>query len=262
VSSGRRTEALERHDVAGSSTRNSTLVAAGILLSRVAGLVRTAVIARYLGVQAIADALQAAMRIPNLLQNLLGEGVLSASFIPVYSRLLAEGREEEAGRVAGAIAGLLAALTAVLALLGVVFAGPVTRLVAWGFPESTLELTTTLTRILFPGVGFLVLSAWCLGVLNSHRKFFLSYVAPVIWNITQIAVLVVVGTWVVSDELAARDAATRDVGLTRLAIALAWGVLIGGILQFAVQLPTVLRSARTLRVSLNVGLPGVRTALR
>jgi putative peptidoglycan lipid II flippase len=250
---------LERQDVAGSSNRNSALVAAGILLSRVAGLVRTAVIARYLGVQAIADALQAAMRIPNLLQNLLGEGVLSASFIPVYSRLLAQGREEEAGRVAGAIAGLLAALTAALALVGVVFAGPVTRLVAWGFPEPTLELTITLTRILFPGVGFLVLSAWCLGVLNSHRKFFLSYVAPVIWNVTQIAVLVVVGTWVVSDELA--DASTREAGLARLAVALAWGVLIGGILQFAVQLPTVLRSARTLRLSLNIRLRGVRTAL-
>src|SRR5918996_1147228 len=125
-------DTVEQQAVVSNSTRNSALVAAGILLSRVAGLVRTAVIARYLGVQAVADALQGAMRIPNLLQNLLGEGVLSASFIPVYSRLLAEGREEEAGRVAGAIAGLLAALTAALALLGVVFAGPITRTIAVG----------------------------------------------------------------------------------------------------------------------------------
>ena len=71
-------------------SRNSALVAAGILLSRIAGLVRTAAIARYLGVSAVADAFQAAMRIPNLLQNLLGEGVLSASFIPVYSRMVGE----------------------------------------------------------------------------------------------------------------------------------------------------------------------------
>jgi putative peptidoglycan lipid II flippase len=253
-------DTVEQQAVVSNSTRNSTLVAAGILLSRVAGLVRTAVIAHFLGVQAVADALQAAMRIPNLLQNLLGEGVLSASFIPVYSRLLAEGREDEAGRVAGAIAGLLTALTGVLALIGVVFAGPVTRVVAWGFTGSTLALATTLTRILFPGVGFLVLSAWCLGVLNSHRKFFLSYVAPVIWNVTQIVVLVVAATWFLSDELAV--AATRESALSLLATALAWGVVVGGFLQFAVQLPAVLRSTGTLRLSLNVRLEGVRTALR
>ena len=253
-------DTVEQQAVVSNSTRNSALVAAGILLSRVAGLVRTAVIAHFLGVQAVADALQAAMRIPNLLQNLLGEGVLSASFIPVYSRLLAEGREDEAGRVAGAIAGLLTALTGVLALIGVVFAGPVTRVVAWGFSGSTLALATTLTRILFPGVGFLVLSAWCLGVLNSHRKFFLSYVAPVIWNVTQIVVLVVAATWFLSDELAV--AATRESALSLLATALAWGVVAGGFLQFAVQLPAVLRSTGTLRLSLNVRLEGVRTALR
>jgi putative peptidoglycan lipid II flippase len=260
MTGGRHVDTIEQDAVATNSTRNSALVAAGIMLSRVAGLVRTAVIAHFLGVQATADALQAAMRIPNLLQNLLGEGVLSASFIPVYSRLLAEGREEEAGRVAGAIAGLLTALTGALALIGVVFAGTVTRIVAWGFAGSTLELATTLTRILFPGVGFLVLSAWCLGVLNSHRKFFLSYVAPVIWNVAQIAVLVVVGTWVLSDELA--DPTTRVSALGDLTVALAWGVLLGGFLQFAIQLPAVLRSSGAPRLSFDVRLEGVRTALR
>jgi putative peptidoglycan lipid II flippase len=247
----------ERRD---DSTRNSTLVAAGILLSRLSGLVRTAAIARFLGVQGAADALQAAMRIPNLLQNLLGEGVLSASFIPVYSRLLADGREEDAGRVAGAIAGLLTALTAALALVGVLFAGPITRVVAGGFTGETLQLTTDLTRILFPGIGFLVLSAWCLGVLNSHRKFFLSYVAPVIWNAAQVGVLVVAGTWVLAQRL--NTDATREAALADLAVALAWGVLAGGILQFAVQLPTVLRSTTALRLSLDVRLPGVRSVLR
>lgn len=107
-----------------STARNATLVAAGILLSRVSGLVRTLATAAFLGVGPASDAFAAALRIPNVLQNLLGEGVLSASFIPVYSRLLAEGRDEEAGRVAGAIAGLLATLTGVLAVLGIVFAEP------------------------------------------------------------------------------------------------------------------------------------------
>ncbi|HEX6255366.1 MAG TPA: murein biosynthesis integral membrane protein MurJ [Euzebyales bacterium] len=240
-------------DVDDTSPRHSALVAAGILLSRMSGLVRTAVFGAVFGVGPVADAFQAALRIPNLLQNLLGEGVLSASFIPVYSRLLAQGRDEEAGRVAGAILGLLTALTGVLAVVGVTLAEPITRLIAVGFTDERLDLTVALTRIMFPGVGFLVLSAWCLGVLNSHRRFFLSYVAPVIWNVTQIVVLVVAATFVITEG---------PDRLEQLSIALAWGVLAGGVLQFAVQIGPVLRSARGLRPSLDTSIPGVRTTLR
>src|SRR5690606_9129531 len=172
------------------NARGSMLVAAGIFLSRIAGLLRETVIGTVLGTTPAADAFKAALRIPNLMQNLMGEGVLSASFIPVYARLRAEGRDEEAGRLAGAIAGLLAALTGVISLVGVVFAAPLTDLLVPGFAEDKYELTVQLTRIMFPGIGFLVLSAWCLGVLNSHKQFFLSYVAPVLWNVAQIAALV------------------------------------------------------------------------
>src|SRR5215813_4184553 len=94
-------------------------VGAGIFLSRIAGLIRDRVLAHYLGLSLAADAFRAALRIPNLLQNLLGEGVLSASFIPVYARLLAEGRTEDASRVARAVGTLLALAASVLALGGV-----------------------------------------------------------------------------------------------------------------------------------------------
>src|ERR671934_1843505 len=90
------------------------LVAAGIFLSRIAGLVRDRVFAHYFGNSDAADAFKAAFRIPNLLQNLFGEGVLSASFIPVYARLNAEKREEEANQLAEAIFALLLAVTTVL----------------------------------------------------------------------------------------------------------------------------------------------------
>src|SRR5690242_9325945 len=83
--------------------RFATLVAAGILLSRIFGLIRQRFLSHYLGLGAAADAFNAAFKIPNFLQNMFGEGVLSASFIPVYARLLAEGNEEEADRVAGAV---------------------------------------------------------------------------------------------------------------------------------------------------------------
>ncbi|MGA8578355.1 MAG: lipid II flippase MurJ, partial [Bryobacteraceae bacterium] len=91
-----------------STARHASLVGTGILLSRLIGLVRQRVFSHYFGLSDAADAFNAAFRIPNFLQNLFGEGVLSASFIPVYARLLAEGDEEEAGRVAGAVGSILA----------------------------------------------------------------------------------------------------------------------------------------------------------
>jgi putative peptidoglycan lipid II flippase len=226
--------------------RGSYLVGAGILLSRVAGLFREVAISGYLGVGAAADAFKAALRIPNLLQNLLGEGVLSASFIPVYARLLDEDRRD-AGKLAGAVAGLLCALTAVLVVAGMVLARPLTLLLTPGFSGERLDLAVTLLRIMFPGIGFLVLSAWCLGILNSHRRFFLSYVAPVLWNVAQIVVVVTVAIVGASEE-----------GIAR---ALAWGVVVGGLLQLLVQLPSVRSLTPGLRLSLDRSSPDIRSVI-
>ncbi len=125
----------------------------------------------------------AAFRIPNFLQNLFGEGVLSASFIPVYARLRAEERHEEATQLAEAIFAILFFITSLLTLAGV-FATPwLIDAIAPGFHGEKRQLTIRLVQILFPGAALLVISAWCLGILNSHRKFFLSYAAPVIWNV-------------------------------------------------------------------------------
>ena len=218
-------------------------VASGILWSRLAGLLRESLLRSVLALGPAADAFSAALRIPNVLQNLLGEGSLSASFIPVYSRLLGEGRDEEAGKVAGAVAGLMAVLSGGLALFGIIFARPLTSLLAPGFDGARHELTVDLIRVTTAGVGFLVLSAWCLGVLNSHRRFFLPYVAPVLWNAAQIVVLAaaLVGDW----------------DPTGAARALSWGLVVGGFLQFAVQAVAVRRLAPDLRPSLAYSDPGV-----
>src|SRR5277367_3809913 len=124
-------------------------VAAGILLSRIAGLLRERVFAHYLGDSDAAGAFKAALRIPNLLQNLFGEGVLSASFIPVYARLLAEGKEEEAGRVAAVVASLLSLLVALLVLAGTAGSRFIIDVVAPGFHGEVRELTITLVQIMF-----------------------------------------------------------------------------------------------------------------
>src|SRR5947209_798215 len=227
--------------------RSAFLVAAGIFLSRIAGLVRERAIAGFFGISPVADAFRAAMRIPNFLQNLFGEGVLSASFIPVYAKLIAQDEEEEAGRVAGAIFSILALVMSVMVLIGV-FATPyLIDVIAAGFKGETRELAIRLVRIFFPGVGLMVLSAWCLGVLNSHRKFFLSYVSPVIWNVAIIVALLAFG---------------HRTGISQLSAYAAWGSVAGSALQFFLQLPIVLRLVPKLRLAFSAANQNVRTVVR
>src|SRR5437868_3096671 len=236
--------------------RGAFLVGAGILLSRIVGVVRQRVFAYFLGTSDAMDAFNAAFRIPNFLQNVFGEGALSASFIPVYARLLAQDDEEEADRVAWSVFSMLALVVSALVLVGVLSAPLLINAIAPGFAGEKRALTMQLARIFFPGAGLLVLSAWCLGVLNSHRRFFLSYTAPVVWNITLIAALVMAG-WSV------RGVSLADLGVWgRVAAVAAWGSVVGSALQFAVQLPTVLTLLRRVRLALGARNVHVRTVLR
>jgi putative peptidoglycan lipid II flippase len=227
--------------------RSAFLVASGIFLSRVAGLIRDRVFAHYFGNSDAADVFKAAFRIPNFLQNLFGEGVLSASFIPVYARLLASNDKEEARKTAGAVAALLALSTSLLVLLGVLTAPWLIDAIAPGFHGEKRQLTILLVRILFPGAGLLVGSAWCLGVLNSHRKFFLSYTAPVLWNIAMIAGMIAFGAGRAQNSLV---------------VITAWASVVGSALQVAVQLPMVLKLLGGLKLSLAHQAENVRTVIR
>ncbi|SES93442.1 murein biosynthesis integral membrane protein MurJ [Stigmatella erecta] len=223
------------------------LVAAGILASRLMGLVRERVFAHYLGNAAAAAVFKAALRIPNFLQNLFGEGVLSGSFIPVYAQLLGRKDHEEADRVAGAVFGLMALATSVMVALGMLATPLFVDAIAPGFEGESRELAIRLVRIVFPGTGLLVLSAWCLGILNSHRRFLLSYLAPVVWNLVIIAALVLAG---------------GRMGEARLVEVLSYAVVLGGLLQFGVQVPSVLRLLGRFRPSLSVASASVRQVLR
>src|SRR2546425_3561186 len=227
--------------------RSAFLVAAGILCSRLAGLVRLRVFSHYFGLESdAADAFNAAFRIPNFLQNLFGEGALSASFIPVYAALVARGERHDADRVAGAVATLLALAVAILVLVRVLATPVLIAAIAPGVTGEKRDLTIQIVRLLFPGAGLLVLSAWCLGVLNSHHRFLLSYAAPVVWNAAMIATLVAFGR----------------AELPRLAIYLAWGSVVGSALQFAVQVPVVWRVAPDLRFGWDLSSERVRLVSR
>ena len=241
-------------------------VAAGIFCSRLAGLLRTSALGAFFGVGPHADVFSAALRLPNLLQNLLGEQTLSAAFIPVYSRLLAAGKREEAGRLAGAVFSLLVAVAGGAAALGVIFARPIVGLLAAGFLRDRelialgqasvdrYELAVAAVRWIFPMTATLVLSAWALGVRNSHGKFFLSYFSPVFWN----AAIVGAVAWT----------AYRGGGLTgtagaadRMLEAACIGALAGGGIQFLVQIPGLRGALDGFRLSFDLSSKPLREVL-
>lgn len=254
--------------------RAAFLVAAGILSSKVAGLVRQRVFAHYLGASLANDAFQGAFRIPNLMQNLFGEGVLSASFIPEYAGTLAVGDKRAAQELAGAVFGALSIVASALVLIGVVLAPQLVSILAGGgsafaalvrplqgvLPAAFVKwlsvsgaspaeeaLTVTLVRILFPGAALLVFSAWCLGVLNANRKFLVSYMAPLAWNAVIIATLIIFGP---------RRSASN------LVVVVAWGAVLGSAAQFLVQVPVVMRVAPGIVPNFRFHLPSVRRVFR
>jgi putative peptidoglycan lipid II flippase len=131
--------------------------------------------------------------------------------------------------------------------LGVLFSRPIVFAIAGGFEGEAHELAVRLVRILFPGIGLLVMSAWCLGILNSHRRFLVSYTAPVLWSAAMIATMIGWG---------------GAVDQERLAVILAWATVAGSALQFGVQLPHVFALAKGLRFGLDRTLEPVRTVFR
>lgn len=228
--------------------RSAFVVGAGILISRLVGLLRNTAFAYYFGAGTASDAYNAAFKIPNAVRNLLGEGTLSAAFVPVYSRLLGQGDDAAARALANAVLGLLLVAVSALTLVGIAAAPMLTAILAPGFDTETQALATRLTRILFPMTGVMVLSGWCLGIQNSHRRFFWSYASAALWSIAQIGLLLVGGP-------RARDA-------QQLSVWLAWATLAGAILQVGGQMPEVLRLTGPVRPTLNRAIDGVRQTLR
>lgn len=232
------------------------LVAIGIFLSRIAGLVRERAFAHYFGTSDAGDAFKVALRIPNFLQNLFGEGVLSASFIPVYAQNLAQSLNQNKtskekditpSEIAYTIGALLFFVTFILVTVGVLATPWLIDVIAPGFQGEKKELSIRLVQIIFPGTGLVVLSAWCLGILNTHRKFFISYVAPVFWNVAIIATIIFFG---------------KNNSLNDLAVYTSLGVVAGSFLQLMIQLPLTLKLLNGIHFSLKIKSKEVQTILR
>jgi putative peptidoglycan lipid II flippase len=223
--------------------RAATTIGMGTLLSRILGFLRDMVIAQFFGAGMAADAFFVAFRIPNLWRRLVGEGSLTISFIPVYTEYLTRRSKEETEEVTHIAFTLAGVLLLVLTLFGIFFSPVLIRIVAPGFiqnPEK-FQLTIALNQIIFPYLFFMGLFALCMGILNSMRHFFAPAIAPIFLNLSMI----------VSVLFFYRV-------LQKPIMALAVGVLAGGLIQFLFQIPFLLKRGVTFRFNFNFRHPTIR----
>jgi putative peptidoglycan lipid II flippase len=208
------------------------VVGAATLFSRILGYVRDAVFAWYFGAGLSSDAFIAAFRIPNLLRKLFGEGAMSNAFIPVLTDYLTTDGKDEGLRLARSALFVLSILLAALSIFGILLAPLIVKVIAPGFFDSPgkIPLTITLARIMFPYIFFIGLVALCMGILNVFGHFAAPALAPVLLNLAMICSVIFICPY-----------------LPNPVIGLAIGVIIGGILQLALQLPFLIRKGLILR---------------
>lgn len=229
----------------GNEGRRRLAAAAAFLMaataaSRVLGLVREMAMVYYLGLGPGMGAFTVAFKVPSLVRTLLADTALSAAFIPVFSELLEKERRREAWQLAATVTLLATVGLGVVSALGMLFAEEIIAVVAPGYRDpDTIRLAVDLTRIMFPSVAVLGLAGIFMGILNSHERFGLPALAPIIWNLTIIGAVTFFA---------------REQGF----YALAWGVLAGTVVELLVQLPAVLRLGGRLFLSLDLRHPGVR----
>jgi len=214
-------------------TKAAGTVGALTFLSRILGLVRDVLIANFFGSGLSADAFFVAFRIPNLLRRLFAEGSFSVAFIPVFTEYLQKKSRQQAVELAQVVLTVMIFILTIVTVLGIIFSPIIVRIIAPGFGSTgdKFALTVLLTRIMFPYIFLVSLLALFMGILNSIKHFAAPALAPVFLNLGMIAALVFLVPWM----------KTPTVGL-------AIGVLVGGVVQLAVQIPFLLN--RGIRVGL------------
>lgn len=227
--------------------RSAGRIGGATIISRVLGLVRDSVFAAIFGTTFFADAFNVAFLIPNFLRRVLGEGTLNASYVPVYTHYLKRESEERAAEVAAKVFSVLMVVLGLVVVLGILFAGPIVNLYAFGWKDSpeTVSLTVRLTRILFPYIFFVALAALAGGTLNSRGYFGLPAFAPAFLNI---ALIVSAGLIVL------RGAELGEWAVTLFSI----GALVGGLLQIAIQVPLLRRTGHRFRFDADFKDPAVK----
>ncbi|MGQ0541535.1 MAG: murein biosynthesis integral membrane protein MurJ [Blastocatellia bacterium] len=253
-------EAPKRQSVA----RSAGVVSIAVMFSRVLGLIRETVFARFFGAGYLYDAFVVAFKIPNILRDLFAEGALSAAFVKVFTDYQIKKNEIEAWRLAALIFNVLAVVMSVITIIGILIAPFVVPLLARGFPPDKAALAVTLTQIMFPFILLVALAALAMGVLNTKGKFGIPASASTAFNICSIIFGIAIayylsgGGWELSEDksLVPSDAAKWAI------IGMAIGTLIGGAAQLLIQIPSLLKVGFRFLPILNFADPGVKRIMR
>ncbi len=236
----------DRHPQSGENAKVAKaagIVGLATMLSRIFGFLRDMVVAAFFGAGLTTDAFFVAFRIPNLLRRLLGEGSLTVSFVPVFTEYLNKKTKEEAIELANIAFTILSIVLVLVSLAGVIFSPFIVTVMAPGFTQvpAQYDLTVFLNRLMFPYIFFISLVALCMGILNSFRHFTAPALSPVILNVSMILA-----------TLTLRDFFQEPI------VALAIGVMVGGVLQLAMQWPFMVRLGVRLKPDFHFTHPGVR----
>ena len=231
------------------------------MTSRVLGLVRDQVLSHYFGASDAMDAYRVGFRIPNLFRDLFAEGAMSAAFVPTFTRHLTESGRQSSWRLGSLMITALAIVTGVIALLGIIFAEPLVTALAgkYGAVPGKLELTITLTRIMFPALVLIAVAAAAMGMLNSLRHFFIPALSPAMFNVVTIAAAVLVVPFVMPADARVGTLSLADLRLPIIVIAIS--TVLGGVAQLALQWPTLLREGFRYRPVIDWSDPGLRRVL-
>lgn len=219
------------------------IVGIATMVSRIFGYIRDMVVAAFFGASWMTDAFWVAFRIPNLLRRLLGEGSLTVSFVPVFTEYLQKKSKEEALELASNAFTILSIILVIISILGVLFSPLIVALMAPGFIKEPgqFALTVFLNRLMFPYIFFISLVALCMGILNSFRHFAVPALSPVILNISMIVAALTLRNYF-------------EEPITALAV----GVMIGGVLQLAMQWPFLVKFGVKFKPRFNFHHPGIK----
>jgi len=220
--------------------KSASVIGLATLCSRILGFIRDIVIARLFGIYVYAQAFVIAFRIPNLFRDLVGEGATNAAFVPVFSEYTVRHSKEEFWELTNVVLNLLLVILTSITLLGIIFSPVIVRLIAPGFAADPYKLATTikLNRIIFPYILLISLTAYSMGILNSLKHFAIPAFAPCLLNISIIVFAILFGE-----------------GIKGLAL----GVLVGGVLQLAIQIPVLYKKGFRLRLFRNFRHPAAKT---
>jgi putative peptidoglycan lipid II flippase len=247
-----------------SVARSAGIVSIAVMFSRVLGLVREMVFARYFGVGFIYDAYQVAFRIPNVLRDLFAEGALSAAFVKVFTDYQINKSEKEAWHLSSLVLNALAVVLSVICIIGIIFSRQFIDLIADGFSPEKAALATTLTQIMFPFILLVAMAAVAMGVLNTKGVFGIPASASTVFNIVSVAVGLALAYWLSHGgwELSVSKDNVPSSAAQWAIIGMAIGTTIGGAAQFLIQVPSLYKVGFRFHPALSFTNEGVRHVMR